>query len=312
MNQTVDPRQLMANSITLLAGREKLEQHPLSAAFPSMPEEEFQKLKDSIKAVGIQNPIVLLDDMVLDGWHRYRAGTAVFMRIPCVQLADGIDPKTYVLAQNERRRHLTASQIAVAVVAVHQWTPTGRPKAKDDEKGAPGAPLERTVSELAGIASVSKRTLQQAKFVQSNATPEIQAAVKSGDMSLKAAAATTKKAPAFKKPTKPATAGGECRSIADDTESGQSELEVLQERYNDMAASLKEAIADNESMGKVFDADDKLAAATAEITRLNAQIQVLESRFNGKTNELNEAKHLAKHWKRRSENAEAALSKEAA
>ena len=73
-----------------------------------------------------------------------------------------------------------------------------------------------------------------------------------------------------------------------------------------------EATADNESMGRVFDADDKLAAATAEIKRLTTLLGVIESRLIGQTNELNEAKRLAQQWKRRAERAEAALPKEAA
>lgn len=48
-------------------------QHPLSAAFPAMQSDEFQALVDSIESIGVQNPITLLDGMVIDGWHRYKA-----------------------------------------------------------------------------------------------------------------------------------------------------------------------------------------------------------------------------------------------
>ena len=80
-----------------------LQQHPLSAAFPAMPDEEFQALKDSIESIGVQNPIVLFEGMVLDGWHRYRAAKETISQCPAVDLADDVDPKDFVIAQNERR-----------------------------------------------------------------------------------------------------------------------------------------------------------------------------------------------------------------
>lgn len=38
-----------------------------------MQSDEFQALVDSIESIGVQNPITLLDGMVIDGWHRYKA-----------------------------------------------------------------------------------------------------------------------------------------------------------------------------------------------------------------------------------------------
>ena len=105
-----------------------LRQHPLSAAFPAMPETEFSRLKDSIENIGIQNPIVMFEQMVLDGWHRYRAATAIGSDCPSVELNDGMDPRDFVLAQNGSRRHMTPSQVADAVCRVYAWKPTGRPK----------------------------------------------------------------------------------------------------------------------------------------------------------------------------------------
>ena len=61
-------------------------QHPLSAAFPAMTPEEFQELKDSIENIGVQNPITLLDGMVIDGWHRYSACLELVMECPVVEL----------------------------------------------------------------------------------------------------------------------------------------------------------------------------------------------------------------------------------
>jgi ParB-like chromosome segregation protein Spo0J len=91
-----------------------LTQHPLSAAFPAMLTDEFQDLKDSINNIGVQNPITLLDGMVLDGWHRYSIAIGFGMDCPMVELPDDIDPIDFVKAQNSARRHLTLSQTAFA------------------------------------------------------------------------------------------------------------------------------------------------------------------------------------------------------
>jgi hypothetical protein len=47
--------------------------HPISEAFPLIEGEEFQKLADDIRQNGLQNPIALLDSMILDGRNRYLA-----------------------------------------------------------------------------------------------------------------------------------------------------------------------------------------------------------------------------------------------
>src|SRR5664279_5409155 len=96
---------------------QNLEQHPLSAAFPEMPDDEFQSLKDSVENIGIQNPIVLFEGMVIDGWHRYRAAKETRSACPAVDLGD-VNPRDFVIAQNQHRRHMNQGQIALAAAGV--------------------------------------------------------------------------------------------------------------------------------------------------------------------------------------------------
>lgn len=160
-------------------------QHPLSAAFPAMQADEFQALKDSIESIGVQNPITLLDGMVIDGWHRYSAAAELGMHCPTVNL-DDTDPKDFVMAQNKARRHITAAQLAMATAAVYQWKPHG------DQRSALNADRAKTSSEMAGVAGVGVRTIEQAKSVQSHAAPEVIEAVKRGEVGLPKAAAIAK------------------------------------------------------------------------------------------------------------------------
>lgn len=274
------------------------QQHPLSAAFPAMAAEDFQGLKDSIMEIGVQNPITLFEGMVIDGWHRYTAANELGMDCPVVVLGD-VDPRDFVLAQNKARRHVTQAQLAMATTTVYAWRPVGNPALSNS---APGAEL-KTTKELAVSAGVSERTIEQAKAVQTKAAPEVVEAVKAGEIGLKKAAAIAKlpkeeQAAAIHKPA-PKTAPADEVPAYD----GPDEAELR-------AAELQEQ-ADQEAFNKLLLADDKLAAAYAEIKRLNAVNAVLESRMQGLMNEKAEAIRLVKSRDRQIAKLEAML-KEAA
>ena len=97
-----------------------------------MTTEEFQELKDSIENIGVQNPITLLDGMVIDGWHRYSACMELVMDCPVVELEPGTDPRDFVMAQNKARRHVTKAQLAMATTAVYAWRPHGDQRTAHD------------------------------------------------------------------------------------------------------------------------------------------------------------------------------------
>jgi hypothetical protein len=273
-------------------------QHPLSAAFPAMHADEFQSLKDSIENIGVQNPITLFEGMVIDGWHRYSAATELGMDCPRKELDAWIDPVAFVRAQNKDRRHLPLSAWALIEVSLREWKPSHRP-----DKGELSSPLQASNQEMADAVGVTKRTIQQAKAVQSNATPEVIAAVKSGEIGLPKAAAIAKlpkeeQAAAIHKPTPKAAPVEEAPAY-----DGPDEAEIR-------AAELQEQ-ADQDAFNKLLLADDKLATAYNEIKRLNAVNAVLESRLQGLMNEKAEAIRLVKSRDRQIAKLEAML-KEAA
>ena len=85
------------------------------------------------------------------------------------------------------------------------------------------------------------------------------------------------------KPPKPKLLSEEesARILADNAE--------LRERMQEIASGAQEAIADNESMAKIFDADDRLCAALEEIKRLKAEVDSLKWQLNGAINKGNDA-----------------------
>ena len=110
-----------------------------------------------------------------------------------------------------------------------------------------------------------------------------------------------------KHPTTPVPINGSCEHIPDPERA--VEIEELRDRCDQLAEALKETIADNESMGRIFEADDKILAALAEASRFREQNRVLESRINSLLSEKNEAVRAVISWKRRAEKAEAQLAR---
>jgi len=92
------------------------------------------------------------------------------------------DPVGWVRSQNYHRRHMTASQKAIAEVELSNWAREGRPR-----NPAPGAVIsdEKTVAQMAKFAEVGTRTIEQAKEVVKAGLAGV---VKAGEVSVKKAA----------------------------------------------------------------------------------------------------------------------------
>lgn len=156
-------------------------QHPLSAAFPAMSEDDLAALATDIAAHGQREPGVLYEDQVLDGWHRHQACERAGVEFVAVEYT-GSDPVAFVISRNAHRRHLTASQRAAAVVMCAEWKPRG--------KSAPGADL--SAKQMAEAAQVGTRTIEQAKAA---VRAGLGGAVRDGMMSVRAAEAVAKGEP---------------------------------------------------------------------------------------------------------------------
>jgi len=273
-----------------------LQQHPLSAAFPAMPADDFAALKDSIGNIGVQNPITLFEGMVLDGWHRYTAANECDVDCPTVELGS-TDPRDFVLAQNKARRHISQAQLAMATTAVYAWFPA------DGAAQKGGVTLNVTPpksnAQLASIAGVHPNTITQAKAVQTKAAPEVVAAVKSGEIGLPKAAKIAQlpkeeQAAAITKPTpKPAKQEAEDVSY---TGPSQSEID----------AAMAGVEQDIELLNKLLESDDKLATLVAENNKLRAELAVVKLSRDGYMNRSSELIGRIKTLKKKLEKLEAA------
>jgi hypothetical protein len=274
-------------------------QHPLSAAFPRMTPEEFHELKDSIEVLGVQNPITLHDGMVIDGWHRYSAARELDLPCPVVELAQDIDPREFVVAQNKARRHVTKAQLIAAASAVYQWRPHG---------GNQSALSAGHISskQMAENLNVGVRSVEQFRAIENKAAPAVVEAVKRGELGLPKAAAIAKlpreqQAQAISKPLPrpvvvvPPPPSSAAPDPWADLPKGNSTVpeDVNPDDYGpseeEIAAAEAQDKAERELVAKMIAADDVVAELAAEVKRLIALNEGLNRRIDSLMREKSDA-----------------------
>jgi hypothetical protein len=80
----------------------------------------------------------------------------------------------------------------------------------------------------------------------------------------------------------------------------------IREEVADLKADL---LAENEQMGRTFEADDQVKAALAEVARFKALAENAESTIAARSQEFNERARNVTYWKNRAENVEKQLAK---
>lgn len=264
----------------------KYELHPLCTLFPRLEGNEFESLCSDILANGLRNPIVLHDGMILDGGNRYRA---------CIEA--GIEPEfiefkgdnivSFVLSSNLHRRHLSAGQQAAIVASAQDWgkAQTHGGNRTDDQVAT--LPLE-TIADRAAQSGASVRTQRMADKV-AKTDPELAKQVAHGKISLPQA--INKISPKKQKDK-------------NDDNGDEDAIRAEMADEFDPVAEIEKAHKEIDQLTSIIESDDKLAAAMAEIKRLNALIDVIESQKRGFQSSENAAKQAAKMWKNKFEKLE--------
>lgn len=133
--------------------------HPLSSLCGDMDAESFKALVTDIREQGQLEPVDLVGNEIVDGWHRYQACLLLELETKTRVLPEGLELVEYVLGKNAHRRHMTAEQRAAVVMLAADWMPHHRPVAAG--KGDTVSPLSNEAA--AERAGVSKRTIQRVK-----------------------------------------------------------------------------------------------------------------------------------------------------
>lgn len=106
--------------LTYIRPMKSLKPHPAADVFPMMSQPELECLAADIKRNGLQNPIVLLGHLVLDGRNRLRACKLAGVKPRFVQWNNGKNPVSWVISQNLHRRHLNEDQRAIVAAKLRE------------------------------------------------------------------------------------------------------------------------------------------------------------------------------------------------
>ena len=148
-----------------------IQSHPIASIFPMTTREEYEALRDDIKANGIQSCGLLFEGMILDGRNRYKACEELGIRLEFEEVelgedADKFDPVQYVLSHNLHRRHLHQSQRAMIAAKMATLKNGQRPSSNDLAQ-----------DDSAKLLNVSVPSLKRAKHVLEHGSKELISAV---------------------------------------------------------------------------------------------------------------------------------------
>ena len=167
----------------------KLEYHPLANLFPLLGETEIQTLSDDIRHNGLNVPVTMYEGKILDGRNRYAACILAGVT-PAFVDYEGQEPVKFVVSTNLHRRHLNESQRAMVAAKLANMRQGER---TDREPCANLRKVDQT--EAATLLNTSRRSVQQAKKVETEAVPEVVAAVEQGKVSVSIAATIAEATP---------------------------------------------------------------------------------------------------------------------
>lgn len=170
---------------------------------PTMSEEEFEQLKESIATEGQHYPIIANENLeVLDGHHRFRACTELGIEpdFEIRRFDDKLIEKKFVIEANLRRRHLNNFQLVelalplleIEKALAKQRQSVGGKNGRNSQLGIEpddAKPLEPVIKAkatevVAKKAGVSTRTLERGKKIIENATEEDKQKLREGKTSI--------------------------------------------------------------------------------------------------------------------------------
>ena len=166
----------------------------LAVIFPPMTEDEYARLEDSIREVGLLDEIILWRGAVIDGFHRLRACLRLGIEPRFSSLPNDADPLAYVIGKNDARRDMAPWQRPIAAFRASESSRVGRPRSSAGENCA-NLRNFLTQDEAARLFRVSRRSVTAAARVlgrESPAIPELRRAVLSGQINVSDAAAAVK------------------------------------------------------------------------------------------------------------------------
>jgi Domain of unknown function DUF29/ParB-like nuclease domain len=187
--------------------------HPIADSFPRMGDAEFAALVADIKQYGLRTPIAVMDNLILDGRHRYWACTEAGIS-PRFETYTGDDPVGYVLSANLIRRHLSEGQRGMVASALAMMRQGARTNAQI---------CAMSQAQAAERLAVSRRTVQYARVVREQGLPALVGRVERGEVSVSLGA----KVAQMPRAQQASVVGLDQRAMRDAVKAGLGEPEIV-------------------------------------------------------------------------------------
>lgn len=253
-----------------------MKRHPLSALFSRVDLKgvDLETLAEDIQDQGQLSPITLFEGMILDGWNRYQACLMAGVEPVTIELGLGQDPWEFVKGSNMFRRHMSPAE-RVAVMLLHAQMGQGS-KLTPPSLNAIEADIE-----------VSRGTAVKAASIAKANDPALIEALADKKVSLDRAALIAKmpepeRAAAIEaKPEPKAKPSHNTEALEARIAELEAENTELKDSRDELARMLSETISDNESMALVFESEDRVKEALAQVKQFKEQARLIEVRNHG-------------------------------
>lgn len=167
---------------------------------PSLTDDEYDGLRDSILSEGCRDALVLWGDTLIDGHNRYEICTK--HKIPFKTIQKDFDSRDavieWIILNQFGRRNLPAyerARLALRLKPVIAERAKERQGSRNDLFNIPQKSAgSETRDELAKVAGVSHDTIAKVEKIEKVATPEVKQQLRSGEMSINQVYQTIKRA----------------------------------------------------------------------------------------------------------------------
>ena len=149
--------------------------------FPDKPEPEYGALKESIRRLGLLDPILMWRGTVVDGYHRLRACLELGVEPGFDVLSADADPVEIVVDRMGTQRRLNETARAAAAVRAMGKPKPGRPKGSGKNRAnLRGFRTRRWASKNFQVSERTITTMLKIADPQSGAIPEVRRALSMG------------------------------------------------------------------------------------------------------------------------------------
>jgi hypothetical protein len=197
MTQNATPTEAL--KLEDLIAKAKYKQHPYGKSWQPFDEAMFTELVANVDRRGLDKEIVLYQDMVLDGWHRYLACLATKVEPKFTQFKGTELEAAELVHASGIRRHVSADQRYASLDMLCQACPAFKEKyeqlkAKGEQQRKAGTPLDtgsqrvdvvKAKAEAAGVSKATAKKVEKVKKENPGAVAEIAAGRTTANKELK-------------------------------------------------------------------------------------------------------------------------------